>query len=156
MWDSFVPDLLVALIGAFLTVAIAYLTYLLKVRHDEQLAAQSLINELHRRRALRPTLVRTIPGAADSDDFIRVHRSIATIRREIRSTRDRTRPVDKLQRPLSDMTRACNRYLSRSAASPDDYVIHLEELRHELADSIHTLVSAKRGLVALEPGAGAS
>lgn len=154
MWDSFIPDLVVALFGALLTVAIAVVTYGLKIHLDEKRAIQSLINELHRRRALRPAVEGLVVGAADSDDYVRVTSSITSIREEIRRTRDRVRQVDRLQHPLSEMTRACNRYLTLSSARPDAYVIHAGELRRALTSSIQELARTQSGMVALEPGVG--
>lgn len=154
MWDSFLPDLVVALFGAVLTVAIAVATYGVKIRLDEKRAIQSLINELHRRRALRPAVEGMVAGATDSDDFVRVTSSITSIRDEIRRTRDRVRQVDRLQDPLSEMTRACNRYLTLSAARPDAYVIYVGDLRRTLTSSIQELARRQGGVVALEPGVG--
>lgn len=154
MWDSFLPDLIVAMFGAVLTVTIAVVSYFLKIRTDERRAIQSLIDELHRRRALRPGVAQLIPGAAGSDDYVRVTSSISSIRDEVRTTRDRVRQVEKLQRPLSEMTRACNRYLSLSAAMPDAYANHLVDLRQSLTSSIHELATSRHGVIALEPGAG--
>lgn len=155
MWDSFLPDLLVAFVGALLTVAIALGTYLLKVRLDEKRAIQSLINEVHRRRSLAEGPEPTLPGALQSGDYARANASIATIRDEIRSTRDRVRQVDNLQDPLSKMTRACNRYLELSASHPDGYAIYLGDLRRELTPLVQALASKRRGVTALEPGGGA-
>ncbi|WP_311260491.1 hypothetical protein [Microbacterium sp. WCS2018Hpa-9] len=154
MWDSFWPDLVVALVGALLTVATAVVTYGLKIHLDEKRAIRSLINELHRRRALRPANERVVVGAAGSDDYVRVNSSIASIRDEIRRTRDRVRQVDRLQRPLSDMTRACNQYLTLSAATPDAYVVLVGDLRRALTSSVQELAQRRRGVIALEPGVG--
>lgn len=155
MWDSFLPDLLVAVVGALLTVAIALGTYVLKVRLDEKRAIQSLINEMHRRRSLAAGPEPLIPGSLQSGDYLRANASVATIREDIRSTRDRVRQVEKLQDPLSKMTRACNRYLEQSAAHPDGYAIYLGDLRRELTPVVQSLASKRRGVVALEPGGGA-
>ncbi|MEN0022219.1 MAG: hypothetical protein AAGC61_02980 [Microbacterium sp.] len=155
MWDSFLPDLLVALIAAVFTVVIALVTYLLKVRLDEKRAIQSLINELHRRRALAPGPEPFIRGAAQSEDYLRANTSISTIRTEIRSTRDRVRQIERVQAPLSAMTRACNRYLELSAAIPDTYAVYLGDLRRELTPQIEELANTQRGIVAHQPGMGA-
>ena len=155
MWDTFLPDLLVAIIGAVLTVVIALATYLLKIRLDEKRAIQSLTNEMHRRRALTAGSEPMIRGAAESEDFLRANSSIATIRTEVRSTRDRVRQIESMQDPLSGMTRACNRYLELSSARPDAYAIYLGDLRRELTPLVQKLASRRRGVVAHEPGGGA-
>lgn len=154
MWLTFWPDVLVAVIGAVLTVAIAFSTYLLRLRLQEKRALQSLINQLHRRRAFAGRAV-VIRGARDSDDFKRASSSVSNVRDEIRRTRDDVRRLDDLQRPLSDMTRACNRFLELSDAMPDHYAIQLSDLRQELFASITELARVRSSVRALEPGGGA-
>jgi hypothetical protein len=155
MWQTFVPDLVVAFIGATLTVLIAFMTYLLRLRLEEKRALQSLINELHRRRALVPGSKPLIPDAELTDDYKRANASVLSIRDEIRRTRDLVRQVDSRQLPLSNMTRACNRYLEFSAVSPSTYAILLGELQRELSEGVRVLAQARPDVVALEPGAGA-
>ena len=101
MWESFIPDVVVAIIGAVFTVMIALITYVLSVRLNEKRAIQSLISELHRRRAIAEGPEPVIPGAEQSADFARANASVASMRTEIRATRDRVRQVDSLQAPLS-------------------------------------------------------
>ena len=155
MWDTFWPDVLVAVIGAAFTVLIALITYLLRLRLEEKRALESLIGELHRRRALAPGPEPIISAAASSADFARANASVSAMRDEIRRTRDRVRQVDSLQLPLSNMTRACNRYLEMSAASPPHYALLLGRLREELAKGVNDLTRARRGVTSLEPGGGA-
>ncbi|MEA1264078.1 MULTISPECIES: hypothetical protein [unclassified Microbacterium] len=155
MWDSFFPDVVVAFVGALLTVLIALVTYMLKIRLDEKRAIQSLIDELHRRRAIAEGPEPVIRGAEELPDFVRANASVVSMRTEIRSTRDRVRQVDSLQGPLSEMTRACNRYLELSAASPDFYARYLGDLRRELTPLVSQLAGSRRGIVAHQPGGGA-
>jgi hypothetical protein len=155
MWESFFPDLVVAFIGALLTVLIALVTYVLKIRLDEKRAIQSLIGELHRRRAIAEGPEPVIHGAEERPDFARANASVASMRTDIRSTRDRVRQVDSLQVPLSEMTRACNRYLEFSAASPAFYAVYLGDLRRELTPLVTQLAGARKGIVAHPPGGGA-
>ncbi|MCK8476027.1 MULTISPECIES: hypothetical protein [Microbacterium] len=155
MWESFIPDVVVAIIGAVFTVLIALITYVLKVRLDEKRAIQSLISELHRRRAIAEGPEPVIPGAEQSADFARANASVASMRTEIRATRDRVRQLDSLQAPLSEMTRSCNRYLELSAAYPDHYAVYLGNLRRELTPQVAQLAASRRGIVAHDPGGGA-
>ena len=155
MWLTFWPDVLVAVIGAALTVLIALVTYLLRLRLEERRALQSLIDELHRRRSLAPGPEPVIPNAASDADFGRANASVLSIRDEIRRTRDRVRQIESLQGPLSRMTRACNQYLEVSAAFPPHYAILLGELRRDLSGSVTQLSAARKGVVASEPGHGA-
>lgn len=96
-----------------------------------------------------------IPGAEQSADFARANASVASIRTEIRTTRDRVRQVDSLQAPLSEMTRSCNRYLELSAAYPGHYAVYLGNLRRELTPQVAQVAASLRGIVAHEPGGGA-
>jgi len=153
MWDTFLPDLVVALVGAVLTVAIAYSTFLLSVRRNERLALNSLVVELHHRRALSGRGV-VIPGAARSRDYERANLSVLSMREEIRTARDRVRS-QLLHQALQRMTRACNRYLERAEWDADRYAILLVELRRDLTAEVDALRRARRGLQSFEPGAGA-
>ena len=58
MWQTFWPDVLVVVIGATLTVGIAFATYILNVRQNELRALRSLIHEVHQRRAFSGDAVR--------------------------------------------------------------------------------------------------
>src|SRR5690606_33667960 len=80
--------------------------------------------------------------------------SIVSIRREIRSTRDRVRQVDAIQSHLSAMTRSCNRYLELSDASPDRYAMYLGDLRRELTPIVERLARTHRGIANQKPGGG--
>jgi uncharacterized protein with PhoU and TrkA domain len=156
MWETFGPDVLVALIGAALTVAIAFATYVLNERRREWQALRSLVDELHHRRAL--TLidsVRPVPHADELDDFLHVNASVLSIREEIRRTRDSVTLNSDLQRALGLMTRACNRYLETTAARPEQYLYSLSELRRELSEGVHALAATRRTVKVREPGDGA-
>lgn len=154
MWTTFWPDVLVALIGAVLTVGIAFATYILSVRRDELRALNSLIVELHHRRAFSGTAV-IVSGAQDTQDFQRANASVISVRDEIRRTRDRVRPIPGLQEPLMRMTRFCNYYLEETEWDPDSYAVGLVRLRDELHEQIRALAAARRGTKVLVPGAKA-
>jgi hypothetical protein len=156
MWQTFLPDLLVTFIGAVLTVAIAFCTYLLNERRREKASLSALVGELHHRRAL--SLIEnpmTVPDAEVLDDFVRANASILSVRDEIRRTRDIVKSSAALQEVLASMTRACNRYLESAAAEPDQYWYLLDDLRRHLADDVHRLVTLRPRVRALEPGSGA-
>lgn len=156
MWQTFWPDLLVAIFGAFLTVATAYVTYLLSVRRREKQALNSLIYEFHHRRAVAPRAnLRTVECAAETDDFLRANLSVLSMRDEIRRTRDVVRPIIELHGCLSELTRACNNYLESSAQHPGQYLYLLDELRNELSSKTHKLAATRRGVHVREPGEGA-
>lgn len=154
MWDSFIPDLLVAAFGAALTVGIAYVTYVVRVRRGEAQAIRSLLREMHNRRALAVRSERPIPGAATLDDFRRCTSSVISMRAEVRHARDRSRNLSAVQEPLAKMTSALNRYLSESAADPDEYPALLGNLRRKL-EPLAVELAAFEHIEPLLPGHGA-
>lgn len=160
MWNTFWPDLLVAVLGAIvgsvLTVAIAFGTYLLQRRVRESQALRTLVEELHHRRAVAPISdVRDVPVAGGTDDFKHVNLSILDIRDRVRLTREQVRPESSAQRSLSRMTRACNRYLEVSAQRPEKYLHELMVLRAELWGSVQEVAGLSRSIDALKPGEAA-
>lgn len=155
MWTTFWPDLLVALVGAVLTVVIAAATYLANRRLGETRAINALIREIHGRRVLTVGKPRVIRGAAKLDDYRWAAASVLSLRDEVRRTRDQVREMAKLQEPLSRMARACNRFLEESAYDPDTYAILAADLRDALTAEVHALSLARRGVRVLSPGEGA-
>lgn len=160
MWNTFWPDFWVAIIGAvvgsILTVMIALITYRLQRRSNKRHSLRLLVDEIHRRRAFAPIAnVGNVPGAQKLDDFHNVNASILDIRDRIRLAREQTRPESGAQKPLSDMTRACNRYLQSTARQPDRYLHELMSLRSALWRNIQEVAGEVRGVPALE-SAGAA
>lgn len=154
MWVTFWPDVLVAVIGAVLTVAIAFVTYALNVRRNELLALRSLIFDLAHRRAFSGS-PGSIPGAAETGDYARANASVLAARDEIRHARRQIRQLPSLQRPLSRMVRACNVYLEAVETDPGSYATGLVYLRDELDEEIRKLACQRRHLSATTPGADA-
>jgi hypothetical protein len=89
------------------------------------------------------------------DDFSNVNASVLDIRDRIRVAREQTRPESCAQKPLSDMTRACNRYLQAAVRRPERYMHDLMTLRNSLWESIQEIASEIRGVPALEPAGAA-
>lgn len=155
MWETFWPDVLVAVIGAGLTVLIAVTTYVISVRRQELRSLNDLIDDLHHRRAF-DTHPGVIPGARSTEDYARVNRSVISARNEIRQARRGVRFDAKLREPLKRMTQACNEYLDAVEWEPDHYAIQVVELRAALTDEIRRVAAVRRGVHVLEPGGGAS
>lgn len=152
MWDTFWPDVLVTVIGAVLTVAIAYGTFLLQQRRTEKQVLTNLIHDLHHRRALRAFAPEYVEGASDSDDLKRTSSSVLEVREQIRTTRNSLPPRSKASPLLSKMLVACNQHLRESAREPDWYQEHLIELRTSLTYGVEEICSKVRCLTFLEPG----
>lgn len=159
MWETFGPDVFVAVIGAalgaVLTVLIAVMTYVISVRRQERQSLNDLIDDLHHRRAF-DTYPEAIPGARATEDYARVNRSVISSRNEIRQARRGVRFDAKLREPLKRMTQACNEYLDAAEWEPDSYAIQVVELRAALTDEIRRIAAVRRGVQVLEPGGGAS
>ncbi|MFG6501949.1 hypothetical protein [Microbacterium sp. P05] len=155
MWDTFWPDVLVAVIGALVTVLLGFLTYLGRVRLNEKRSLRSLVESVHRNRAFAGEGV-DMSGAGDLDDYRSAVASVAALREDILLAREHSRQLPKIEQPLSEMTRACDRFLENSETSPDDYAVDLESLEEELSLQLLKIERAVRGVKAKEPGGGAS
>lgn len=155
MWETFVPDLLVALVGALMTVAIAYCTFLLRQAQQEKQVVRGLINDLYHRRALAIGSPQEILNAGDSKDFQRASMSVIDIRDHIRRVRDQVRQDAVTVDALSDMIRGCNRYLEESEWEPTLYAFLLQKLQQDLEDGVLQIAKKVRGVNALSPGSGA-
>jgi hypothetical protein len=155
MWETFWADVLVAVIGAALTVAIAIGSFMLQRRRVEEEALRGLIEEIHRRRAFAPVTPVRVPDAADLRDYERVSRSVLDVRNQIRQARDRVRPKAAAHVYLGAMISACNRYLEDSTNEPDNYIFQLMNLREQLEKEITEIAKKSRNLPASKPGTGA-
>jgi len=155
MQDTFWADVLVAVIGAGLTVAIAGVTYWIRNLVVEHRAFQILINDMHGRRALAVDEPVTLRFASRRRSFKYANESIISLRDEIKSTRANVRQREKLQKPLVNMLRACNRYLEFSERSPDSYLLYLNRLQRELNAEVLAVVRKRKFLKVLPPGDGA-
>lgn len=159
MWETFLPDLVVALVGALvgavLTVAIAYGTFLLQQARQEKQVVRGLINDLYHRRALAVVSPHEIPNAGERKDFERAGLSVIDIRDHIRRVRDQVRQDTETVNALSNMIRACNRYLEVSEGNPNFYAFLLNELQRDLEEGVTQIAQRMRGVDGLPPGRGA-
>ncbi|MDG4666063.1 hypothetical protein [Mycobacterium sp. 236(2023)] len=154
VWTTFWPDVIVAAIGAALTVAIAVVTYVLNRLRNEGRALKALILDLSHRRVFTGQAV-TIPDAQETGDYRRCNDSVIAAREEIRRARGLVREEPSLQLPLKRMTQACNFYLEASERDPNTYAIRLVQLGDELHEEIRKLASRRRGLPTPKPGSDA-
>lgn len=155
MWETFWPDVLVAVLGSMLTVAIAYATYWIQRRRAERQLLNNLVNDLSHRRALRQITPRAVKGANGLEDYDRTSQSVIDMRDQIRSTREHLPPESRAHGLLSAMHSACNRHLHLSSRNPDKYQFYLMDLRKELELEIREISQRVRKIDTLPPGSSA-
>lgn len=155
VWDTFWSDVLVAVIGATLTVAIAYGTFLIQQGRSERQLLNNLISDLHHRRALRETTPRNMPDARGVGDFDRTSLSVVDIRDRIRATREHLPANSGVHGLLSAMQSDCNRHLHHSSRDPDRYQFHLMDLRNDLEYGVTEISRQVRWVNDLAPGSAA-
>ncbi|MFJ4208530.1 hypothetical protein ACIPY2_08730 [Paenarthrobacter sp. NPDC089675] len=155
MWDSFWADVVVAVIGAVMTVGIAYGTFALQQRHNEMRVLRHLIWDIEHRRALAIGIPVEIPHARALDDYKRANLSVVDMRDRVRYSVDQVRPNSKAHEGLSKMTAACHHYLEDSHSDPDFYAFFLRDLQLALQLAIQGLASEFRGIEFREPGSSA-
>lgn len=155
MWTTFWPDVLVALVGAVITVAIALATYLCGRHVSGTHALTALVDELHHRRALRVRDTSRLRLAAELDDFKWAGQSVLAMKGDIRVARHANLHSSKASESLAKMTKACNFYLELSHEDPENYRKLLEDLRRALSKCVQELADGRRGVDYVDPGAGA-
>lgn len=156
MLDTFLSDTLVtvigAVLGAILTVGIAYGTFRAQQRHTEKQVLTNLIHDLHHKRALRAITPTRVPDPTESTDFERTTKSVLEVREWIRTARNSLPPRSHASPTLSRMMVACNRHLSDSARNPDSYQLMLMKLRKSLHSGVVEICSKVPHLELLPPG----
>lgn len=154
MSSTFLSDLLVTVIGTALgtlfTVAVAVVTYVVKLRGNELSALNELILELSHRRAFAGDAVRI--ANVDEGDYSRCNASVLSAREDVRRARGQVRMKPSLRDPLARMTGACNAYLEAAAWDPGSYAIELVRLRDKLHEEIRELGRQRSDVVVLRPG----
>jgi hypothetical protein len=155
--DGFLSNALANLIGTFvgavLALAIAlYLSSRDKKIRDRRLI-QSVIDRLHRSRALRPNQT---GGDGDSPavtaDREYCTKSILTTRERIAAVSDELSVRAKGFGGLEAMYLACLRYLSRGKRNPHNYVGELMRLREALVVQVDALCASDKELHRRLPG----
>jgi hypothetical protein len=155
MWETFWPDVLVAVVGAVLTVAIAFGTFLIQQRMAERQLLTNLVSDLNHRRVLREIAPREMPGARGFEDYDWTSQSVVEIRDQIRSTREHLPRNSRAQRLLSAMHSACNRHLHNSSRNLHYNQFHLVDLRNNLEIGVAEISRQVRKVKALRPGSAA-
>jgi hypothetical protein len=141
-WSSFIPDLVVALFGAGLTVGIAGITYFRSLRRRNGQLVRNLADDLSTRRAL--TLIEPRESAADSEDADRCFRSVTAAAHRISETRDQISPDSALRQGLQRMVVSCVQYKDAVESAPRHWQFALMQLREELLSGSRALERAAR------------
>lgn len=156
MWTTFLPDLLVAVFGAGLTVVIAFWTFRRQQKLTERAELNRLINELHHRRVLHKIPdPRLVHGATDIDDFKHANLSVLDIRDQTKRVGHHLRPNSPAQEPVSGLIKACNWYLEAGMYQPEKYHFHLKELRNKVQACVNQIADGDQKIEPLEPGGSA-
>lgn len=156
MWTTFLPDLVVAVFGAALTVVIAFLTVRRQQKKIERNELNRLITDLHHRRALNGIAnPRIVPHAKDVDDFKHANLSVLDIRNQTKAVAHHVRPTSEAQKPLSRLIRSCNQYLEDGMYDPDKYHFHLSDLRTKIHGCVQEIAETDSQITSLEPGTSA-
>jgi hypothetical protein len=155
--DGFLSNALANLIGTSVGAGLALATALYLSSRDKKIRdrrlIQSVIDRLHRSRALRPNQT---GGNGDSPDVTADREYCA---KSILATRDRIATVsDELSvramgfGALEKMYVACLRYLSRVRRNPNNYVDELMGLREALVVQINALCKSDKEMHRRLPG----
>ncbi len=152
-WGNVIANLIGTFVGAGLALAIAqYLSSRGETMRDRRLV-QSVIDRLHRSRALRPDQT---GGQGDSPaistDRQRCTESILTTRNRIAAVSDELSGRAKASGALDAMHLACLRYLSRVERDPHNYVDALMSLREALVVQVDALCASDKELHRRVPG----
>lgn len=156
VWETFLPDVVVATIGAVmaavLTVAIAAWTVHLDRKRTEQSSINNLVRSLSTRRAFEEAAGSFCDVDVSREDRERVAKSVLRTRDEIAHVRSQCRAILSVQEPLTLSIRACNAYLEDADLSPGHYVQLLMELRERLTEQVHALRRVHPSLDPADPG----
>ena len=141
-WVTFWPDVLVAGIGAALTVAVALITYLMQQRRKNRQLVRNLADDLANRRAFKPI----DPGVSspDTDDAKRCRLSVQEAQDQISRIRDQIAPDHRLRALLQEMVLWCREYKNLLEVDDRRWQFALMEIRGELDDRLRRIESSLR------------
>jgi hypothetical protein len=137
-WSSFIPDVLVAVIGSGLAVSVAIATFFHQQRDKNRQLVRNLADDLASRRAFEVIAPQEGLGG---DEQERCRRSIEKAKSGIASIRDQIAPNSALRDELQEMVLACVDYKDRVEYDPELWQFSLMELREDLARSLRTLAT---------------
>lgn len=145
-------DILITVLGAVLTVFIAYATFQRQQKSSERQILANLIHDLHHKRAFLRINAVWVQEGAESEDFQRISDSVLEVREWIRTARNSLPPRSRASSSLSEMLVACNCFLSRSSRHPENYQAELMKIKKTLSSKVDQVCSRVSGVEPLEPG----
>ena len=134
-WSSFIPDLVIAVIGAALAVSVALWTYFRQLRLKNLQAVRNLADDLSMRRAFVPVA----PVEGLGGDAERCFLSVQAAQQRIAQIRDEIAPDHELRAELQQLVLACVVYKSRVEVEPQRWLFALMSLRGELVTGLHRI-----------------
>jgi hypothetical protein len=140
-WSSFVPDVIVTVIGSGLAVSVALATYFHQQRDKNRQLVRNLADDLASRRAFEVIAPQEGLGG---DDQERCRRSVQKAASGIASVRDQIAPDGELRDQLQEMVFACVDYKDRVEHDPELWQFSLMELREDLVRSLAKLETLAR------------
>jgi len=144
-WSSFIPDVIVTLIGSGLAVTVAVATFFHQQREKNRQLVRNLADDLASRRAFE-----NVDPQEDLDGHDREYcrRSIRKAEAALARIRDQIAPNSGLRDELQKMVLACVHYKDRAESDPERWQFSLMELREDLVrslDKLETLVNVSAG-----------
>jgi len=130
MWLTFWPDVLVAVIGSVLTVAIALITYRVQQRRSNVQLVRNLADDLAMRRAFMPISPSVSSPVGDDPD--RCRKSVQSAQLQIGLIRDQITPNHRLRELLQEMVAWTREFKSLNEDAPERWQFNLMEVRGEL------------------------
>jgi hypothetical protein len=137
MWTTFWPDLLIGVLGAVLTVAIAVVSY----RVQQRLANKQLVRNLADDLAMRRAFEEITPSVSslESVDGQRCLSSLRSAQQQISAVRDQIAPDHQLRAVLQEMVAWSREFKNLTDENPYQWQIALMDVRAELVSRLRRI-----------------
>jgi hypothetical protein len=142
MWTTFWPDLLIGVIGAVLTVAIAVVSYRVQQRLANKQLVRNLADDLAIRRAFEE--ITPFVSSLESIDGQQCRSSLESAQKQISAIRDQIAPDDQLRAVLQEMVAWSREFKNLTDANPDQWQFALMDVRAELVSRLRRIEKLMR------------
>jgi sulfur transfer complex TusBCD TusB component (DsrH family) len=136
-WTTFGPDVIVALIGAGITLTVAGVTYFRQLNRKNRQLVFNLAEDLAVRRALHEIEPRTSSGRSPGAKYC--FASVHAAQQRIGAIRDQIAPNEALRSVLHDMVRYCADYKESFEEEPRRWQYNLMHLRRRLVAGLRQI-----------------